>query len=70
MPKTKLPPKGGNPICSFVDTGVLPGDSRPAVWDWVWPGIAQKGLPLKKPALEVFSVCSNFIFGNKNQRGQ
>ena len=42
LPKTKLPPKGGNSICSFVDTGVLPGDSRPAVWSWVWPGIAQK----------------------------
>lgn len=45
LPKTKVPPKGGNSICSFVDTGVLPGDFRPAVWDRVWPGIAQKAFP-------------------------
>lgn len=61
--------KGRNSICSFVDTGVLTGNSRPTEWDCVWPGIAQKAFPLRSQFLRP-SVYVLTIFGNENQRGQ
>lgn len=60
--------KGRNSICSFVDTGVLPGDWRPTVWDCLARN-SSEGLPLRSRLLRP-SVYVLTIFGNKNQRGQ